>query len=140
VLASRSAPFSIGHITLDVHTLLVSGTLVAIGVQTVLFGLLARQFAHTRGLLPPTHRIQNFIKSFSLERFLIGSMLMIFMGIVGIYIATLHWGEIGFGNLNYEKTMRWVIPSTTLIVVGIQIVYFAFFSSLLNLGINDRKN
>jgi len=65
---------------------------------------------------------------------------MIFMGIVGIYIATLHWGEIGFGNLNYEKTMRWVIPSTTLIVVGIQIVYFAFFSSLLNLGINDRKN
>jgi hypothetical protein len=44
------------------------------------------------------------------------------------------WRERGFGNLNYETTMRWVIPGVTLTALGFQTVLASFMISLIAFG------
>jgi hypothetical protein len=45
--------------------------------------------------------------------------------------AVAQWKAAGFGPLNYERTMRWVIPGTTLTALGVQVVLSSFFVSVL---------
>jgi hypothetical protein len=41
------------------------------------------------------------------------------------------WRLAGFGNLDYERTMRWVIPGATLTAWGFQTFVSSFFISIL---------
>ena len=43
------------------------------------------------------------------------------------------WGAERFGPLSYPETMRLVIPSSTAILLGFQIIYSAFFVSILEI-------
>ena len=38
-----------------------------------------------------------------------------------------------FGPLDYSQTMRWVIPGTLLVTLGVQAVLSSFFFSILGL-------
>lgn len=44
------------------------------------------------------------------------------------------WRESGFGPLDYEHTMRWVIPGVTLAALGFQTMLSGFFVSILGMG------
>ena len=47
--------------------------------------------------------------------------------------ATLYWWETGLGALDYARTMRWVIPGSTLTVLGFQGILASFFIGVLEL-------
>jgi hypothetical protein len=44
-----------------------------------------------------------------------------------------HWQEAHYGTLDYARTMRLVIPGTTLAALGYQTVLGSFFVSLLGM-------
>ena len=44
-----------------------------------------------------------------------------------------YWGAVGFGALNPEQTMRLVIPSAVAIILAFQMIYGAFFVSVLDI-------
>jgi hypothetical protein len=43
------------------------------------------------------------------------------------------WRTVGFGDLEYSRTMRWVIPGTTFAVLGFQTILSSFFVSILGM-------
>ena len=47
--------------------------------------------------------------------------------------AVNQWREVNFGDLDYARTMRWVIPGVTLAVLGFQTIASSFFVSLLGM-------
>ena len=47
-------------------------------------------------------------------------------------IAINSWRLHHFGDLDYEQTMRWVIPGTALIALGVQTFFAGFFLGILN--------
>jgi hypothetical protein len=49
------------------------------------------------------------------------------------------WGAEGFGELAYAETMRLVIPSSTAILFGFQIIYSAFSVSILEIRLSLRR-
>jgi hypothetical protein len=54
------------------------------------------------------------------------------LGGLGLAVYALGtWGAKGFGALAYEETMRLVIPSSTAILLGFQVIYSAFLSEFL---------
>jgi len=56
------------------------------------------------------------------------------LGGLGLAVYALGtWGAEGFGALAYAETMRLVIPSSTAILLGFQIIYSAFFVSILEI-------
>jgi hypothetical protein len=63
---------------------------------------------------------------------IIGVVLL--LGGLGLPVYALgSWGAEGFGALAYAQTMRLVIPSSIPILLGFQIIYSAFFVSILEI-------
>ncbi|MEK8016871.1 MAG: glycosyltransferase family 2 protein [Candidatus Parabeggiatoa sp.] len=126
-------PLSIGTVTFDIHTLLLSGTAIILGVQTLMFAILAKQFAINNKLLPYDSRFISLIDKISMEKMLLIGVLMILSGIFGIGYSLFFWGTVDFGPLVSSYMMRILVPSVTLVAVGFQIIIASFFQGILSL-------
>lgn len=132
-------PVTLGKVTFDIHTLLISSTAIIVGSQLVTFAILARQFAINTRLLPDKPHFRTTLEKISLEKFLIMGGLLILLGTVGIVYSVYWWGaKAQFGSLVPSQMMRLLVPAITLVAVGFQIVMFSFFKSILELTI--QKN
>jgi glycosyltransferase involved in cell wall biosynthesis len=124
----------IAGVSFDVHTLLVGSLAILLGYQSVLFGVFAGTFAAVEGVLPPGGGLRRFLRHASLERGLVVGLVTTVLGLALIGVVAEQWREGGFGNLNYETTMRWVIPGVTLTALGFQTVLASFMISLIAFG------
>jgi len=126
----------IGPATFDAHTLLFASLSFILGYQAVVFAIMTKAFAVSEGILPKDVRLLRFFSIATLERGLIFGAAGMILGLSMLGHAVLYWSEVGFGVLNYSKTMRWVIPGATLTALGFQTVLFSFFISMM--GINRK--
>jgi len=124
----------IGRLHFDAHTLLFASLAILLGYQTVLFAILAKTFAVAERLVPENLFLNRFYKVMTLEKgILLGAVVML-AGLFLLSEAVHQWQEAGFGNLDYSRTMRWVIPGVTLVAIGFQSILFGFFASILGLA------
>ena len=105
-----------------------------LGYQSILFAISAKTFAIIEGLLPPDPRMKRFFELVNLERCLVVGMAAFGVGLGLIGVAASDWRSLGFGNLDFAETMRWVIPGVTLAALGFQTVLSGFFVSILGMG------
>jgi glycosyl transferase family 2 len=120
-------------IRFDAHTLLFGSLFIICGYQSILFALFARTFAYTAGLLPPHPRLIRFYEVMDLEKGLLAAGVGIGGGAILLLVAINQWRLAGFGDLNYAKTMRLVIPGATLITLGFQTFLSSFFISIMGM-------
>jgi glycosyltransferase involved in cell wall biosynthesis len=128
-LAMPSVP--LGHVRLDVHTILVGSLAVLCGYQAILFAVFAKIFAIAEGLLPDDTRMARLGKYVQLEHGVAGGAITFLAGLILIAIAFREWSVVGFGPLDYSHTMRLVIPGVTLAAIGFQTILSSFFMSVL---------
>lgn len=131
-------PIKIAKVTFDVHTLLYTMGLLLIGFQFVVFYGFTKVFAVTQNLLPKSERYDTIFQYINLEKGLILGFFLTVIGIgLSIYGLTL-WSKTNYGVLEVRSTLRIIIPAVTTIIIGIQIILFSFFFSIL--GLKDEKN
>jgi hypothetical protein len=126
-------------VTLDVHTLIAASVTLLAGIQTVLFGILARRFAEAGGLIPASVRFGRWLRQVTLERMLVLGLLILAAGLAGAILSLTRWSDAGFGPLKYDDTMRLFVPSTTGVLAGLQLSFGAFLLGLASLIRKDRK-
>ena len=119
--------------TLDVHTLLFASLALICGYQSVLFAVITKVFAIEEGLLPRDLRLDRLYPVVTLEKGVAVGTVAMLSGVALLVVSILQWRAAGFGNLDYEKTMRWVIPGVTLTALGFQTILSSFFLSILGL-------
>lgn len=124
----------IGGVVLDVHTLLFASLAIVCGYQSILFAVFTKIFGITEGLLPPDARMTRLFGIVNLERGLLAGGAVMVAGLALLLGAVNQWRVQGFGPLDYERTMRWVIPGVTLTTVGFQTILSSFFLSVLGLS------
>jgi glycosyltransferase involved in cell wall biosynthesis len=124
---------NIGGIIFGPHTLLFASLFILCGYQAVWFGLLARTFAVTEGLLPEDKHLTRLFSFINLEKGLIAAAASVLAGCVLLFWAIQIWVVSGFGPLDYAVTMRLVVPGSTLVAVGFQTGLSSFLISLLGL-------
>jgi hypothetical protein len=124
-------PLSLGTVTLDVHTMLYAAALALLGVQTAFFAVVARTYAVTAGLLPGDSLLERLWPRITLETGLLVSGALVIAGAILGAAAVGEWRSVSFGTLRPEQTMRLVIPSMLLLVIGVQGVFSSFLLSLL---------
>lgn len=125
--------FSLFGLGIDLHSLLVCALALLLGSQTIQFGILTKLFAVGEGLLPETPGLTRFLTVFRLERTLIAGASALFVGLGLIGGVGWYWWRTSFGPLDYARTMRLVIPGTTLACLGVQLMLFAFFVDILRI-------
>ncbi len=123
----------IGPAVLSAHTLLVSTLAALIGSQLVACGVFAKTFAGGAKLLPLDPKLERFLGIFNLERQLMVSTAIVCSGLGLIAWTAWSWALQNFGPLDYEVTMRRVIPGVGLVALGVQLAATSFMLSILRI-------
>jgi hypothetical protein len=126
-------PFSVGPVTFDVDTLVAASAMVVIGFQAVLFWLFTQVYAGSEGFLPEQPKVQRVLGALSLERGLLAGAAIGLAGLAGLIFSVLYWNGRKFGQLDYEHSLRLIVPSFTALIVSCQVVLGTFFLSILGI-------
>lgn len=120
-------------LSLDIHTMLYAAAAIIIGFQGVSFAILTKTFAVQEQLLPEHERLKRLMRYATLEKGLAIGFIVTVAGLGGIFytLYLLQKGE--FSGLGITNTMRLVIASTTLMILGFQVIFSSFFYSILKL-------
>ena len=124
---------TVGGVTFDVHTMLYGAAFVLLGFQAVAFATFTKIFAIAKGLFPPDPALDRVFRHVRLETGLLIGSALIACGLGGSLYAVHFWRTQHFGMLDYSRTMRLVIPSILLLVLGLQTVFSSFFLSVLGM-------
>ena len=126
-------PFRVGTVTFDVDTLVAASAMVVIGFQAVLFWLFTQVYAGSEGFLPEEPKVQRLLAKLSLERGLLLGAAIGAAGLAGLIFSVLYWNGQKFSHLNYEHSLRLMIPSVTALIVSCQVILGTFFLSILGI-------
>ena len=130
-IALVRGPLPVGNVTLDVHSMLVMAFVLILGMQVLFTGVFATMYSHIVGILPYNERFHRRVGFFTFKKLLVASFILGCCGLYGFLYTFFTWYQVDFAALNYEETMRFLIPSLTLIAVAIQGVFNGFMLSLL---------
>ncbi len=118
----------------DTNTLLYAGAFIIVGYQAVSFGIFTRAYAVQAGFLPAKDALTKAFKMFSMEFGLVIGVIILFAGMGGTFYSLYQWEQSHFGQLEYSKTLRIVIPSVVAIILGLQTVLSSFLISVLSVN------
>jgi Glycosyl transferase family 2 len=130
-------PIVISGIGFDIHTMLYAGGAIVLGVQLILFSLLARAIGVIKNILPMSLSFARFLHAFTLER---GILLGMTLGIVGFALglySILEWADAHLAALDPAIMMRVAIPSVTLMLAGAEIVFSSFLLRIIDVHASD---
>ncbi len=126
-------------VTLDIHTLFYAALAVVIGVHSILFWVFGKVYGMREGIVAPDPKFLRIVGHATLERCIILGGILIFAGLALGVGATRSWSNADFGELDAARTMRLVIPSGMSIMVGLHLIYGAFFLNLLQIQATTRE-
>jgi glycosyltransferase involved in cell wall biosynthesis len=136
-LSQRSV--QVGKAILDVHTLIVMAFVVILGMQILFSGIFANIYTRAVGILPWSDKFNYIIRKLTLEKLLIISIVLGGVGFTGVLSCTWNWYAQGFPPLDYQATLRKLVPSLTLITIAVQGIFNGFMLSILFLN-HGNKN
>ncbi|MCA1648159.1 MAG: glycosyltransferase family 2 protein [Chloroflexi bacterium] len=123
------SPFEFLGRVWDMHLAAFASMLCVLATQTAWLGISARTVAVIHGLDPEDRFISDFYKRFTLERGLVLSLMLLGSGVAIALSVVIQWALRGFPPLD---EIRPVLLAVTLIIVGVQSAFNAFFLSLLS--------
>ncbi len=129
LIALSLSPFFLLSRQWDMHMSAVASLLTVLGIQGAWLGISARTVAIIHGFDPEDPFISRFYRRFTLE---IGLALAGALVLAGSGMAAWvgwRWAATGFGPLDQ---IRPLLLAVTLIMVGVQSAFNAFFLSLLS--------
>jgi hypothetical protein len=117
----------------DLHTLIAGSLLLIVGVQIVSLGLCAEAYS-TYFMSRRDAWFDRARERYRLEHGLLLGGSIAVLGLVTITVIVLDWIARGFGSLAQERA---ALFASTLLVLGVQIVFSSFLLSILGLRRSD---
>jgi glycosyltransferase involved in cell wall biosynthesis len=131
-------PLRLGAVTLDVHSMLLGMALVLLGVYLLLLGSFVKAFSYTERLgAGATAGFAAALRRVKLEHGLLAGGVLVLAGLAGDLWFLARWIGDGAGRLDAGATLRPAILYTTLLVAGLEVVFGAFFLSMLGISRGD---
>jgi len=124
-------PVKADGITFDIHSLLYAGTCCILGIQLIIFGIIARTLSEKQLNVPRSPTFNFLIEKFSLEKGILLGGSIFSLGAALVLISLHRWYMSGFSNLDPTSMMRISIPSTVLATCGAEIVFASFVLSMI---------
>jgi hypothetical protein len=120
----------------DVNTLVFTAGAIVCGFQAIVFYLFAKTYAIRQNLLPTDSLVTRLRQALRLEVALLVGAGTVLIGIALAVLAVGDWGARAFGHLDPQQSLRIVVPSVTLMILGFQIMFSSFLLSLLQIETN----
>lgn len=127
-------PRRIRGVEFDIHSMLAFSFFCILGYQLMIFGVFTKTFAVSQGLHPAYPPLQRLGRWVTLELGVVVGMGLFVAGLVLLVLSIDSWRRVSFGSLNPTITMRQMIPSVTLLMLGAETIFASFFLSILRLA------
>lgn len=128
-----SGRVSVGSVSLNVNSSLAAAMTALVGFQVLLTGVFARRFATAIGIHPQNALITRAEGIASLELGIVLGFLALLAGSGLFASAFFVWRDAGFGQMSSDLTVSRVIPSLTLIMIGLQSIFGSFLMSMIGM-------
>jgi len=125
-IAIARGPMVLSGIGFDIHTMLYAGGAVILGMQLVLFSVLARAIGVLKNVLPMRPTFSRFLRVFTLERGILLGLLLAGCGLGLAAYSVTTWAQAHLAALDPTVVMRVAIPSVTLMITGAEIIFSSF--------------
>ncbi|WP_286809382.1 glycosyltransferase family 2 protein [Acetobacterium sp. MES1] len=136
MVAIGVGPTKIGNVNFGINTMMYGSAALLVGVNISLFSMFTKAYALSSGFIPNSPKTIGILEKFTVEKGVVIGVLLTVLGIVATIIAFVIWGNNSFGNLQPESIMKITIPATTLIAIGIELIFASFFLGILEI---ERK-
>jgi glycosyltransferase involved in cell wall biosynthesis len=131
-LAILHGPIVVDGVGFDIHTMLYAAGATILGVQLVLFSLLARTVGVLKMVLPMSQPLARFLRVFTLERGILLGLTLCLGGFgLGVYSVE-SWAHARLAALDPATMMRVAIPSVTLMLAGAEIIFASFLLGFID--------
>lgn len=124
-------PVVVAGVGFDIHTMLYAAGASILGLQLVVFALIARAIGCVKGVLPLTGTFRRLLAHFTLER---GIVAGVAVGLLGLALAVHSiqvWFDAHLSAVDPAEMMRFAIPSVTLMIAGAEILFASFVLSFI---------
>jgi Glycosyl transferase family 2 len=138
-LALLRGPLLVAGVGLDIHTMLYAAGAVILGMQLVLFSLLARAVGVLKNLLPMSPPLARFLRVFTLERGIVLGLSLALAGFGLAVYSVLTWAHVRLGALDPAAMMRVTIPSVTLMIAGAEVIFSSFLLEFIDVRSSESK-
>jgi hypothetical protein len=128
-------PRQVGSSVLDLQALVFTTLAMLAGATALWFAVLAKAVAIAEGLLPEDRRFRRFLEIASLERIVGVGGLVLLVGVLGLLVAVVRWGQADFGPLDIQSSLRSTLVSSALAFLGLQAVLSGFLLSLVRMQV-----
>ena len=137
--AILTGPIAVVRVVLDIHTMLFAGGAMIVGLQIVLFGVFVTAAGVAHGLLPTGRAFGGFVARFTLERgAILGGVLTLAGFVLAAWSLSL-WMSAGLADIDPRRVMRIVIPSLTLTITGVQLMFSSFVLHFLLCNLDQES-
>jgi glycosyltransferase involved in cell wall biosynthesis len=124
---------TVGSVSFDDNTMFFGMIFTLLGAQVIFIGLFAKVFSHTEEFDKSNIGLSRWLKKIQLETGLVVGLILTVAGLAGNIDLFLEWRRGGYGAF-YE--IRWMIFSSMLLFLGVQIIFSSFFLSMLGISRN----
>ena len=135
LIALGRGPIIIGQTYFGVHYMVLGSLLTVLGTQITTTGVFAKAYSHATRLYAPDRTLRLVSRHFSLERGLVLGAILFVIGFLIDATILVRWLASGRTTLD---AVRPALQASTLMIVGAQLVFSAFFLSMLSLPTRDR--
>jgi Glycosyl transferase family 2 len=120
-------------VVLDVDTLVYAAAAIVCGFQAVAFYSFAKTYAIRAGLLPEDALVARLRQGLRIESGLVAGGVAVILGLALAAYAIGFWRIHYFGPLDPTQSMRIVVPSATLLILGFEVMFASCLLSILQL-------
>lgn len=131
-------PISVGGISFEITTMFYCTMLTILGLSTAMFALYTKIYAAQIGQIPRSSQISNFFEKITYDYGIILGGICLFVGLGGIIITLLLWGQTGFGGLETHLVYKIAMLSGTIMIWGFQLIFGSFFVGVLQMKEGGR--
>lgn len=135
MVAIGVGPTKIGNVSFGINTMMYGSASLLVGVNISLFSMFTKAYALRSGFIPNSPKTIGIFEKFTVEKGVVIGVVLTLLGIAATIFAFAIWGNNSFGQLEPESIMKITIPATTLIAIGIELIFASFFLGILEIEI-----
>lgn len=127
------APLRFGGVALDLNSFIVACFLCVVGVQLLVTGGIARQYAARAGFLPWSPAAMRLDRVMTTDRLALWAGGVMLAGAALFGYSVVLWAVAGFGELESPFVPRAVAAGLSAFTIGLQLLFSAFIVGILQI-------
>ena len=131
LIKSRRQAFGVSF---DLQTLVILVFILLLGTQLMWFALLSKASSISKGFMPLDKKSQRIFQAARREGPYLCYLLVIFIGILLLFLQLQHWIAMSFGELNASEVVRASLVGSTVTFIGLQAAMSHFLLSVILMG------